>query len=71
MYRMEDTNRKILMTQALLLILSFLVQNVNPINLDRKFDNQNERLYVRMLWDKCLPHAITRFIYLSENYNYY
>ena len=69
MYRMEDTNRKILMTQALLLILSFLVQNVNPINLDRKFDNENERLYVRMLWDKCLPHAITRFIYLSENYN--
>ena len=22
-----------------------------------------------MLWDKCLPHAITRFIYLNENYN--
>ena len=22
-----------------------------------------------MLWDKCLPHAITRFIHLSENYN--
>ena len=22
-----------------------------------------------MLWDKCLHHAITRFIYLSENYN--
>ena len=50
-------------------ILSFLVQNFNPINLDRKLDNENERLYVRMSWDKCLPHAITRFIYLSENYN--
>ena len=22
-----------------------------------------------MLWDKCLPDAIKRFIYLSENYN--
>ena len=22
-----------------------------------------------MLWKKCLPHAITRFIYLSKNYN--
>ena len=22
-----------------------------------------------MLWDKCLHHAIARFIYLSENYN--
>ena len=47
--------------------LSFLVQNFNLINLDRKLDNTNERLYVKILWDKCLPHAITRFIYLSEN----
>ena len=23
----------------------------------------------RMLWEKCLPHAITKFIYLGENYN--
>ena len=37
--------------------------------MDRKLDNENERLYVRILWDKCLPHAITRFIYVSENYN--
>ena len=22
-----------------------------------------------MLWDRCLPHAITRFIYSNENYN--
>ena len=50
-------------------ILSFLVQNFNPINLDRKLDNENERLHVRMLWDKCLPHAMARFIYLSGNYN--
>ena len=26
-------------------------------------------MYVRILWDKYLPHAITRFIYLRENYN--
>ena len=37
--------------------------------MDRKLDNKNERLYVKMLWDKCLPDAIKRFIYLSENYN--
>ena len=37
--------------------------------MDRKLDNENERLYVWMLWKKCLPHAITRFIYLSKNYN--
>ena len=50
-------------------ILSFIVQNFNPINLDRKLDNKNERLYVKMLWDRCLPHAVTRFIYLSKNYS--
>ena len=37
--------------------------------MDRQLDNENERLYVGMLWDKYLPHAITRFIYLNENYN--
>ena len=42
--------------------LSFLVQNFNPINLGRKLDEENERLYVRMIWDKRLPHAIARFI---------
>ena len=37
--------------------------------MDWKLDNEDKRLYVRMLWDKYLPHAITRFIYLRENYN--
>ena len=50
-------------------VVSFLVQNFNAINLDRKLDNENERLYVWMLWKKCLPHAIARFIYLNKNYN--
>ena len=64
-YKHQDFNN----TSFVIDILSFLVQNFNPINLDRKLDNEDERLYVRMLWDKCLPHAITRFIYLRENYN--
>ena len=64
-YKQQDFNN----TSFVIDILSFLVQNFNPINLDRKLDNEDERLYVRMLWDKCLPHAITRFIYLRENYN--
>ena len=64
-YKQQDFNN----ASFVIDISSFLVQNFNPINLDRKFDHENERLYVRMLWDKCLPHAITRFIYLRENYN--
>ena len=64
-YKQQDFNN----ASFVIDILSFLVQNFNQINLDRKLDNENERLYVRILWDKCLPHAITRFIYVSENYN--
>ena len=43
-------------------ILSFLIQNFTPINLDRKVDNENDRLYVKMLCHECLPHTFTRFI---------
>ena len=64
-YKQQDFNK----ASFVIDILSFLVQNFNPINLDRKLDNENEIFYVRMLWDKCLPHGITRFIYLSKNYN--
>ena len=45
------------------------MQNFTPINLDRKLDNENESLYDKMLWDECLPHVFTRFIYKGENYN--
>ena len=50
-------------------ILSFLVQNFTPINLDKKLDNENERFYVKMLWHICLPQSFTRFVYMGENYN--
>ena len=64
-YKQQDFNNASFIVD----ILSFLVQNFIPINLDRQLDNENEGLYVRMLWDKYLPQAITRFIYLNENYN--
>ena len=31
-------------------ILSFLVQNFNPVNLERKLDTEKERDMVRFLW---------------------
>ena len=64
-YKQQDFNN----ASFVIDILSFLVQTFNPINFNRKLDNDNERLYVRMLWDKCLPHTVTRSIYLSQNYN--
>ena len=50
-------------------ILSVIVQNFKSIGLDRKFEIENERLYVKMLWGICLLHAFTFFIYLKQNYS--
>ena len=35
-------------------ILLFLVQNFNPINLERKLDIEKERDMVKFLWDECI-----------------
>ena len=44
-YKQQDFNN----ARFVIDILSFLVQNFNPSNLDRKLYNENERLYIRML----------------------
>ena len=49
-------------------ILSFLVQNFNPINLDIKLDIEQERDMIKFMWDECIPHEFFSFIY-KEKYN--
>ena len=49
-------------------ILSFLVQNFNPINLERKLDVDKERGMIKFLWDNCIPHDFVRYMYKQENY---
>ena len=49
-------------------ILFFLVQNFNPINLERKLDIEKERDMVKFLWDECIPHDFIRYIYKQDNY---
>ena len=49
-------------------ILSFLVQNFNPINLERKLDIEKERDMVKFLWDECIPHDFVRYMYKQNNY---
>ena len=50
-------------------ILSFLVQNFNPVNLDIKHDNDKEREMVKFLWDECVPHDFVSFLYKEKQYN--
>ena len=47
-------------------ILSFIVQNFAPIILDRKLDDEKEKRIVKYLWDECIPHDFTRFIYKKD-----
>ena len=50
-------------------ILSFSLQNVNPINLERKLEMEKERDMVKFMWDECIPHEFVRFIYKHKYYN--
>ena len=50
-------------------ILSFMVQNFNPINLDIKLEVEKERDMVKFMCDMCVPHEFVSFILKQENYN--
>ena len=49
-------------------MLSFLVKNFNPINLERKFDVYKEHDMIKYLWEDCIPHDFVRYMYKQENY---
>ena len=44
-YKQKDFNK----TSFIIDILSFIVQNFNPIGLERKLELENDRVYVKML----------------------
>ena len=48
-------------------ILSFLVQNFNPVHLERKLDNEKEKDMLKFVWDKCIPNVFIRYKYSKEN----
>ena len=49
-------------------VFSFLVQNLNPTILDRKFDSDVERGYVKMLWENCVTVQLGKFVYVKDNF---
>ena len=49
-------------------ILSFLLQNFNPINIDRKVDTEDEQLMINFPWEVCVPYELAAEIYISPNY---
>ena len=63
-YKPEDVEK----TNFVIDVFSFLKQNLNPIGLDRKLETLLKRDYIKMIWDSCVPHKFTKFIYLKEHF---
>ena len=64
-FKQTDFNKK----KFIVDIMSFLTQNFNPINLDRKLDPEKECNMVKFLWDECIPHEFVRYLYSAKKFN--
>ena len=49
-------------------LFSFLKQNLNSNGLVRKLETTLEREYVKLIWNTCVPHKFSKFIYFKENF---
>ena len=50
-------------------LLSFLVQNCNPLNLEIKLETEKEREMIKFMWDICIPHEFVSFMLKHNSYN--
>ena len=70
MLHVDVLNNLILTIRSFIIgILSFLVQNFNPVNLDIKLDIDKERDMVKFVWDECIPHEFFSFLYKEKQYH--
>ena len=60
-YKPEDVEKP----NFVINVFSFLTQNLNLTGLNRKVEIPLERDFVKMIWDSCVPHKSTKFIYLK------
>ena len=61
-FKQTDFNKKNFIVD----IMSFVTQNFNTVNLDRKFDLE-KRDMVKFLWDDCIPNEFVRYMYSKKN----
>ena len=50
-------------------LLSFLVQNCNPLNLEIKLETEKEMEMIRFMWDICIPHKFVSFMLKHNSYD--
>ena len=61
MFHIEGLSNLIL--TRMVLLLTFLLQSFDPINLERKLEMEKERDMVKFMLDECIPHEFVRFMY--------
>ena len=64
-FKITDFNK----TNFVVDILSFLVQNCNPTDLEIKLETEKERGMVKFMWDSCILHDFTTYLLKQENYD--
>ena len=64
-YKASDFDK----TNFIVDIVSFLVFNCNPTNLEIKLETEKEREMIKFLWDKCVPIDFTKYLLQQENFN--
>ena len=64
-YKISDFEKKTFVVD----ILSFMVFNCNPTNLEIKLETDKEREMIKFLWDICVPISFTKFLMQKENFN--
>ena len=64
-YKLSDFNK----TNFVIDILSFMVYNCNPTNLEIKLETDKEREMIKFLWDMCVPIAFTKYLLRQDNFN--
>ena len=50
-------------------LLSFLVQNCNPLNQEVKLETEKEREMIKFMWDICIPHKFVSSMLKHNGYN--
>ena len=63
-YKSEDVEK----TNFLINVFWFLTQNLNPTGLHKKLETPLKRDYVKIVWNSCVPHKFSKFIYQKENF---
>ena len=69
MLDIEDLKSQILQNLSFLIdILSFVLYNFNPINIERKVHTENEQKMISFIWEVCVPTSLTCYIFNPKNY---